>query len=117
MQLRPLITVRAVEDLSFSQAHKLIKRFHNTCSAQASQSMSLQHGRNEPTVSDDTLDKLSTLVTEVKRHADKQSDGTDTAGKKKRKRETEFQPTKNEEKAIGDLSTEKKKKKSKKSDK
>lgn len=70
MHLKPLILVKSSRELSFAEAHKVIKKFHTTCVEKAASTLNLNHGKHEPTVSEDVLEKLSLLVDETKRQAD-----------------------------------------------
>jgi Mg-chelatase subunit ChlI len=143
MHLKPLIIVKESRELSFSEAHKFIKKFHATCAAKAATTLNLNHGKHEPTVSEDVLDKLSLLADETKRQADlhpvttststgksssKRSsiEGSESASKehKQKKRKLENKGDERVESLITTApatpsieSSEKKKKKSKKSDK
>ncbi len=141
MHLKPLIIVKSSRDLSFAEANKLIKKFHTTCAAKAASTLNLNHGKHEPTVSEDILDKLSLLVAETQRQADMQpapvvvatsskkdvvatpASSSKEQKQKKRKRENKEVESPVETHIPATPSTpsiessEKKKKKSKKSDK
>lgn len=70
MDLKPLITIKGTSDLSLGQALKLIKKFHTTCATTTKRSVTFNLGKQEPNVAEDTLDKLNTLMDEIKRRAE-----------------------------------------------
>ena len=134
MDLKPLITIKSTTDLSLKNAYKLVKKFHETCSSSTSSS-TYRISNQDPNVAEDTLEKLSTLVNEIKRYAEKSGEvireestpATATkhsskavaseANEQSKHQEKKEKKRKHEKNDDENGSGEKKKKKSKKSDK